>query len=140
LIAVNPSSRGKRSRRQRKRLYHTLALVGIGCFFTLIAVLVQPFYSVNLWFSDQLFTPEPPSHNIVIAGIDDETLEAYGRWSEWPRSLHAQAINNLSEAGVRVIGFDIIFADISPDDQLSFLLMYHLMTSFWQQQWQPPTM
>lgn len=104
------------SRRQRKRLYHTLLLLGIGCFFTLIAVLIQPFHSINMWLSDQLFTPEPPSPNIVIAGIDDDTLETYGQWAEWPRSLHAQAIDNLSQAGAKVIGFDVVFTDSSPDD------------------------
>ena len=106
------------SRRRRKRLYHILVLVGIGFLFTLLAGLVQPFYSINLWLSDQLFTPQSPSPNIVIAGIDDATLETYGRWSEWPRSLHTQAIDNLSQAGAKVIGFDIIFTDSSPDDEM----------------------
>ncbi len=68
--------------------------------------------------SDQLFTSQPPSPNIVIAGIDDDTLDTYGRWAEWPRSLHAQAIDNLSQAGAKVIGFDVIFADSSSDDEL----------------------
>jgi len=83
-----------------------------------VALLVQPFYSINLWFSDQLFASEPPSPNIVIAGIDDNTLEDYGRWADWPRSLHAQAIDNLSQAGAKVIGFDVIFTDSSPDDDM----------------------
>jgi adenylate cyclase len=90
----------------------------VGCLFTLVALLVQPFYSVNLWLADQLFTSQPPSPNIVIAGIDDDTLDTYGRWAEWPRSLHAQAIDNLSQAGAKVIGFDVIFADSSSDDEL----------------------
>ncbi len=106
------------TRRQRKRLYHVLVLIGVGCLFTLVALLVQPFYSVNLWVSDQLFISEPPSPNIVIAGIDDDTLETYGLWAEWPRSLHAQAIDNLSQAGAKVIGFDVIFADASADDEM----------------------
>jgi len=105
------------TRRQRKRLYHILVLIGVGCLFTLVALLVQPFYTISLWFSDQLFTSEPPSPNIVIAGIDDDTLEAYGRWAEWPRSLHAQAIDNLVQAGAKVIGFDVVFADNSTDDE-----------------------
>lgn len=117
-MVLSPSSKRRRNRRQRKRLYHTLVLLGVGCFFALIAVLVQPFHSVDLWLSDQRFTSEPPSPNIVIAGIDDDTLEAYGRWAEWPRSLHAQAIDNLRQAGAKVIGFDIIFTDSSPDDEL----------------------
>jgi len=90
----------------------------VGCLFTLLALLVQPFYSINLWFSDQLFTSTPPSPNIVIAGIDDDTLDTYGRWAEWPRSLHAQAIDNLSQAGAKAIGFDVIFTDSSPDDEM----------------------
>ena len=114
----NPLSKRRIGRRQRKRLYHTLVLLGVGCFFALIAVLVQPFHSIDLWMSDQLFISEPPSPNIVIAGIDDDTLEAYGRWAEWPRSLHTQAIDNLRQAGAKVVGFDVIFADSSPDDEL----------------------
>ncbi|MFC2063064.1 CHASE2 domain-containing protein [Chloroflexota bacterium] len=106
------------SRRGRKRLYHTLTLIGVGCLFTLLFLVFQPFHSVNLWLSDQLFLSEPPSENIVISGIDDETLSTYGRWSEWPRSLHAQAIDNLAEAGAKVIGYDIIFANDSPDDEM----------------------
>ncbi|MFO7996326.1 MAG: adenylate/guanylate cyclase domain-containing protein [Dehalococcoidia bacterium] len=106
------------TRRQRKRLYHTLVLIGVGCLFTLVALLIQPFYSINLWFSDQLFASEHPSPNIVIAGIDDNTLAAYGRWAEWPRSLHAQAIDNLNQAGAKVIGFDVIFTDTSTDDEM----------------------
>jgi len=82
-----------------------------------VALLVQPFYSINLWVSDQLFISQPPSPNIVIAGIDDDTLETYGLWGEWPRSLHAQAIDNLSQAGAKVIAYDVIFTDTSSDDQ-----------------------
>jgi len=105
------------TRRQRKRLYHVLVLVWVGCLFTLVALLAQPFYTINLWFSDQLFTSELPSPNIVIAGIDDDTLETYGRWAEWPRTLHAQAIDNLNQAGAKVIDYDVVFADNSSYDE-----------------------
>ncbi|MDD5038803.1 MAG: CHASE2 domain-containing protein [Dehalococcoidales bacterium] len=86
--------------------------------FILIVTAVQPFYSINLWLSDQLFVSESPSPNIVIVGIDDASLETYGRWASWPRSLHAQAINNLSKAGAKVIGFDILFAEATSDDEI----------------------
>ena len=114
---MNPSSKHRRTRSQRKRLYHTLVLVALGGLFVLVTLLVQPFYSINLWVSDQLFLSQPPSPNIVIAGIDDKTLATYGLWGEWPRSLHAQAIDNLSAAGAKVIAYDVIFADNSSDDQ-----------------------
>ena len=93
-------------------------LLGTGCFFILLVTLVQPFYNINLWFEDQFIATEAPSPNIVIAGIDDDTLESFGRWAEWPRSLHVQAIANLNEAGVTVIGFDVLFTDVSPDDEI----------------------
>ena len=89
----------------------------IGCLTILILAVVQPLHSINLWTSDQFYPSGSLSPNIVIAGIDDNTLQAYGRWSEWPRSLHTEAINNLSLAGARVIGFDVIFTDSSPDDE-----------------------
>ena len=79
----------KRSRRQTRRIYHTLVLIGAGIVFILIATLVQPFAGTNLALTDRLFTTTPPSPNIVIVGIDDNTLDTYGRLADWPRSLHA---------------------------------------------------
>ena len=117
-MAIGTVFKGTRNRKQPRSLYHTLILLGVGCLFILFVVLVQPFYGINLWLTDQLFVSELPSPNIVIAGIDDDTLETYGRWSSWPRSLHGQAINNLSKARAKVIGFDILFADSTPDDEM----------------------
>ena len=106
----------KRSRRETKRLYHTLVVAGAGLVFILIAILAQPFAGTNLALTDRLFTALPPSPNIVIVGIDDSTLDTYGRLADWPRSLHAQAINHLSDAEAKVIGFDVLFTDSSPED------------------------
>lgn len=117
-IKASPLSKRKMTRRQRKRLCHALVIIGVGCLFTLLALLARPFYTINLWASDQLFTSQPPSPNIVIAGIDDDTLETYGRWAEWSRSLHAQAIDNLRQAGPKVIAFDVVFTDVSTDDEM----------------------
>jgi len=116
-MAERGTPRGKRSRQQAKRFYHTLILVVVGLLCTLLVALVQPFSSINRWLSDQLFTSEPPSPNIVVLGIDNETLATYGRWADWPRHLHTQAIENLTTAGAKVIAFDVLFADPSPDDQ-----------------------
>ncbi len=120
---ANRISGRRMTRRQRRRLYHALVLIGVGCLFTLVALVIQPLHSINLWFSDRFFTSQPPSRNIVIAGIDDRTLDAYGRWAEWPRSLHARAIDNLSQAGARVIAFDVIFTDASSDDEMVWSAM-----------------
>ena len=111
-------SKGQGSRLQKRFLYHILILLVVGFVYILFLTLVQPFHRIDLWLSDQLFVSEIPSPNIVIVGIDDDTLETYGRWSDWPRSLHTQAIYNLSTARAKVIGFDILFADNSSDDEM----------------------
>jgi adenylate cyclase len=114
---AKPENRKKTVNRRRSKLRsHIQALFGVGLLFIIFTSLVQPFSSVQLWLSDQLFMAEPPSPNIVVVGIDDATLQSYGKWSDWSRNLHAQAIDNLKAAGAKVIGFDIIFTDVSSDD------------------------
>ncbi|MFH1087607.1 MAG: CHASE2 domain-containing protein, partial [Chloroflexota bacterium] len=112
------SHKRRRSWRQTKSLYQTSVLLAVGCILIGFFTLVRPFHTFNLWLSDQLFLSERPSPNIVVVGIDDDTLETYGKWSSWPRSLHAQAVHNLSSSGARVIGFDVLFSDSSSDDDM----------------------
>ena len=57
----------------------------------------------------------PPDKDIVIVGIDNESLAAIGRWP-WPRELHAEAISRLKAAGAKVILYDILFIEPTPDD------------------------
>lgn len=59
---------------------------------------------------DQI-TPVHHSAPITIAGIDEESL-AFQAWP-WPRSLHAQVINNCVRAGVRCVFLDLLFEDPS---------------------------
>jgi adenylate cyclase len=106
------------SRRQSRMRHHMLVLLCVGFIFAGIASLTQPFTNIQSWMSDQLFIKEAPSPNIVVIGIDDKTLQAYGKWSDWPRRLHAQAVDNLKAAGARVIGFDVLFLDSSSDDSI----------------------
>jgi adenylate cyclase len=111
------------SRRQSRLWYHTLVLAGVGILFTLLTTFVQPFSFLQLWLSDQLFLTESPSPNIVVVGIDDDTLRTYGQWP-LPRDLHAQAIDNLAAAGAKVIGFDVLFVDSTQyDEQLAISMV-----------------
>ena len=81
------------TRKRRRQRNNALIALGVGSVFILVAVFVQPFATIQSWLTDQLFLPTSPSPNIVIVAIDDESLARYGKWSEWPRSLHAQAIS-----------------------------------------------
>ena len=111
------------NRRQNRLWKHTLVLGGVGLVFTLFFAFIQPFAFLQLWLSDQLFLAAEPSPNIVVVGIDDETLQTFGKWSDWTRDLHALALNNLYEAGAQVVGFDILFVDSSADDELLATVM-----------------
>jgi adenylate cyclase len=108
----------KGSNRRQSRLWkHTLVLGGVGVLFTVFFAFVQPFAFIQLWLTDQLFLTEPPSPNIVVVGIDDDTLHTFGKWSDWTRDWHAQALDNLAAAGAQVIGLDILFVDKSQNDE-----------------------
>jgi adenylate cyclase len=107
----------KWSHKRRRRLLHGAVLLAVGSLLTLVLNAIRPFNTISLWASDQLLeSGGDPSPNIVVAGIDNSSLDIHGRWAEWPRSLHARAIDNLVAAGATVVGFDVVFADDSPQD------------------------
>lgn len=58
------------------------------------------------------------SRKIYIIGIDDKTLEKYGRISGWSRELSGQLVQTLNQnpdARPAVIGFDVIFSEQSDE-------------------------
>jgi adenylate cyclase len=57
----------------------------------------------------QLRGPIEPSSNIVIAEIDEKSIDTLGRWP-WPRSTFAKITENLSNLNASVIAFDVIFS------------------------------
>ena len=54
--------------------------------------------------------PIPPTGEVVIVDIDEKSLKELGQWP-WPRTYLAQILRNLKEAGVKVVGMDIVFAE-----------------------------
>src|ERR1700728_4806487 len=47
---------------------------------------------------------------VVIVDIDEASLKEIGQWP-WPRTVVADLITRLREAGAAAIGFDIVFAE-----------------------------
>ena len=47
---------------------------------------------------------------VVVIAIDDESLQAYGRWP-WSRTLLARLTNNLAQSGASVVGLDILLSE-----------------------------
>ena len=73
-----------------------------------------------LWRWDQLLydlqlqlLATPASDEIVIIGIDEESLAEFGRWP-WRREVHASLLDRLMVEQPRSIAFDIIFAEPDP--------------------------
>lgn len=57
--------------------------------------------------------PLPASLAVVLAVIDEKSLDTEGRWP-WPRAKLARLIDVVSRDGAKVIAFDIGFSE--PDD------------------------
>ncbi len=66
---------------------------------------------------------EPGNIPISIVDIDEASLDKYGQWP-WPRSLDAQLVDKLRDAGAAVLAFDIVFAE--PDRTSPKLLLAQL--------------
>lgn len=99
----------------RRHLF--VALFGLLCVLALIALDGLHFFTVtDNRLTDKLIVPRPASANIVIVAIDDKSIQEFGVWP-WPRSLHAQMIDKLTEAGVKVIGYDVTFSEASDPKQ-----------------------
>lgn len=49
-----------------------------------------------------------PGNEVVLAVVDEKSLDMEGQWV-WSRSKFAKLVTRLSDAGVKVIGFDIGF-------------------------------
>ncbi|NCO83095.1 MAG: adenylate/guanylate cyclase domain-containing protein [Nitrospirae bacterium CG_4_10_14_3_um_filter_44_29] len=58
-----------------------------------------------------------PPDNIVIAAIDEKSIEKLGRWP-WSRDKIAKLVKNLSDAGAEIIVFDIIFSEHEKNDAI----------------------
>lgn len=72
--------------------------------------------SSRLSHSDYLYnssldwvTPTSVSTPIIFAGLTEKSLD-FHEWP-WPRSLHAQVIENCREAGAKIIFLDFLFED-----------------------------
>lgn len=62
---------------------------------------------------------QPPPSSVVIVGIDRNASRALGlpnKPERWPRSLHAQLLNQLRSAGAEVVAFDLLFKEPAASD------------------------
>ncbi len=88
-----------------------------GLVIGLISAIALSFGILETWskrVSDRLYLPYTADERIVIVAIDDASMARLGRWP-WDRSVHAELISKIAEAGVLAIGYDVNFPE--PQDE-----------------------
>lgn len=71
----------------------------------------RPFGLNNLFYdSIQKLQAQSKPDDIVIVAIDQASLLEVGKWP-WPRSVHARALDALTQANVKAVALDILFSE-----------------------------
>ncbi len=98
----------------RRALVEWVVLVALAALLTLGAVRWSVVARLDAALYDTVVTlhGHAPRDDIVIVAIDDQSLDAVGRWP-WPRSRLADLIARVGRAQPRAIGIDILL--IEPD-------------------------
>lgn len=107
----------------------------IGILATLIAIIIYwigiPFFHLmELKAYDLHFRSRgavKPGSEVVIATIDEKSLNAFGRWP-WPRTRIAELVNSLTKDEAAVVAFDIVFAQ--PDESSGISAIRGLQKKF----------
>ena len=99
----------------------TLATIAIvaGVYFTGAPILDE----TELNWLDMRFRfrgPTKPAATVVLAVIDEKSLEIEGRWP-WPRSRIAKLVDALARDGAKSIGFDVTFAEPDQNARLELV-------------------
>jgi adenylate cyclase len=90
-----------------------------GTFLGLAVALVSFFgllEGVERWGLNTQFHlrgPRPPQTPIVIVSIDEDSFDELNLPWPWPRALHAQLLDIVSQGRPAVVGLDILFAEPS---------------------------
>ncbi|PPK42843.1 CHASE2 domain-containing sensor protein [Trinickia symbiotica] len=87
-----------------------IAFVALSSSWRLTASLDHLVYDEFLALSTR-----PVSNDIVVVEIDDDSIEALGRWP-WPRNIHARLIDTLAKDGAAAIVYDVLFTEPGADD------------------------
>jgi len=94
-------------------------------FMVILAVLITslPLASnIDNLLTDQFQGNINPREEIIIVGIDDESLQEIGAWP-WDRSYFADALDKISQGNPTVIGLDVLFLEPREgDDKVSAVL------------------
>ncbi|MCU0512984.1 MAG: CHASE2 domain-containing protein [Anaerolineae bacterium] len=103
---------------RRERLRNAL-LSGLLLALLLLALWAGRWFPVvALSLEDIYFLPQPIDDRVIVVTMDNASFNRYGRSvAEWPRTLYADFIRQMSAAGARVVALDVLFFESTPDDE-----------------------
>ncbi|OQY95879.1 MAG: hypothetical protein B6D41_05605 [Chloroflexi bacterium UTCFX4] len=99
------------------------AAIALGvCFIVYLLLFINFLASLNQLATDFLYHPIAPNPNIAIIAIDSKSLDEIGTYP-WPRAVHAALLERLQAAPPRLVAFNLLFPQPSPDDAAFALTM-----------------
>ena len=96
-----------------KRMITLLIALAIGCTTGVISyldVFSEADTMLTNWIYDHTFFLKA-DHRITIIALDEKSTAEYGNYTDWDKSLYAQAVSILSENDAAVIGLDFTLAE-----------------------------
>jgi adenylate cyclase len=96
-----------------------IAIAGVALFTTGVPILdLLELRAYDLRFLAR--GPRAPSPAVILAMIDEKSLDTEGRWP-WPRAKLAALVDKLSDDGAKVVAFDIGFLEPDQNADLEML-------------------
>ncbi len=103
---------------RKRRFFSSLQIGVVVAGFVILLWWSDLFPQTQLRLTNLLYSPRDTTGNVVIVAMDDASLAAYGRSpAEWSRDHHAKLVNIVAQGGARVIVFDILFLEPTPQDE-----------------------
>jgi adenylate cyclase len=98
-------------------------LIGLVIVLTSVGGLLDGLerWALNAQF--KLRGPLPPQSPVVIVAIGEDSFDELDLAWPWPRALHGQFLDRISQGAPAVVGFDLIFSEPSsrgPEDDEAF--------------------
>lgn len=108
----------------KKTYQKALIVLAIAFVYTMVAYL-GAFNRIDKWIQDYVFQqPKAVTGNVVVIGIDDDSLEELGAYNTWDRNNMARALEQLakdSENLPAVVAIDTLYTGTTtaePDENL----------------------
>ncbi len=99
--------------KKHRFIYVQIAVVAAAAVVLMVLVEFGPLERAERWILQAFYDvrgPAPISSHVVIAAIDEESIDALGPWP-WPAKVFANIFGRLRDGGVKTIGVDTTFAD-----------------------------